>query len=102
MRTYKVEVARTAEMDIDELTDFLFTKLSREGAYRYLDIMGNEMQSLSVFADCFSVSRSKTILSVHPFARRMVSHNHKWNYIFHIEGNIVVIDRILKSAMIIS
>lgn len=58
------------------------------------------MQSLAVYADCFSESRSLTIKQVHPHARRMVSHNKKWSYVFHIEGDTVVIDRILKTKMI--
>ena len=37
---------------------------------------------------------------IHPQARRMVSHNKKWNYIFHIEDDIVIIDRIMPSKMI--
>ena len=38
---------------------------------------------------------------IHPQARRMVSHNKKWNYIFHIEDNIVVIDRVMPSKMVV-
>ena len=30
----------------------------------------------------------------------MVSHNRKFVYVFHIEDDVVVIDRILKSKMI--
>ncbi|MBQ7533439.1 MAG: hypothetical protein IJT45_07090 [Bacteroidales bacterium] len=39
--------------------------------------------------------RSKTIKMIHLQARRMVSHNKKWDYIFHIEEGIVVVDRIM-------
>lgn len=99
MKIYKVEVASSAEADVDELADFLFTKMSKEAAYRYLEIIGLEMKSLTVYADCFSESRSLTIKAVHPHARRMVSHNHKWNYVFHIEDDTVVIDRVLKSRL---
>lgn len=100
MRIYKVRVLQSAEADIDELADFLYEKLSREGAYRYLDSMRNEVMSLSVYTDCFSEAHSKTILSIHPKARRMVSHNHKWAYVFHIEGDTVFVDRILHSSLI--
>lgn len=100
MRIYKVKVHPSADEDIAELTDFLFEKMSREGGNRYLDAMGEEMRSLALFADCFAESRSKTVRNIHPRARRMVSHNHKWCYVFHIEGDTVVIDRVLKSTMI--
>ena len=101
MKTYKVRMLRSAEADIEELADFLFKTLSREGAYRYLDFMKQEVLSLSVYADCFSESHSKTVLSVHLKARRMISHNHKWVYVFHIEGDTVMVDRILHSSAII-
>ena len=100
MKTYKVIISKSANLDIDNLVDFLFTKLSREYSYHYIDIMIQETNSLSLFADCFSLSRSKVIKAIHPEARRMVSHNHKWNYIFHTEGNVVIIDRIVPSKMI--
>lgn len=102
MRTYKVRILNSAEADIEDLADFLFKNLSREGAYRYLDFMEQEVLSLSIYADCFSESHSKTIRSIHPKARRMVSHNHKWVYVFHIEGSTVMVDRILHSSAIIN
>ena len=99
MQIYKVEVDSAARLDVEELADFLFDNMSLEGAYKYLDTIGFEMQSLAVYANCFSESRSLTIKQVHPHARRMVSHNKKWVYVFHIEGDTVVIDRILKAKM---
>ncbi len=101
MKTYNVKVKRIAEKDIDSIADFLFDKLSPEGAYRYLDIVGQEIKSLSIYADCFSLSRSHTIQSIHPKARRMVSHNHKFVYVFHIEDDTVFLDRVMMGKMIV-
>ncbi len=39
MKTYNVRVMPSAEADIDDLADFLFETISKEGAYRYLDFM---------------------------------------------------------------
>jgi len=33
-------------------------------------------------------------------ARHMVSHNKKWTYIFHIEDDVVVVDRIRPAKLI--
>ena len=101
MKTYKVKVLQSAEADIDALADFLFENLSREGAYRYLDFMEQEVMSLSIYANCFAETRSKTIRAIHPNSRRMVSHNHKWVYVFHIEGDTVLVDRIIPSRSIV-
>lgn len=100
-KTYNVKVKKTAEKDIDSIADFLFDKLSPEGAYRYLDVIGQEIKSLSFYADCYTASRSRTIRSVHPKARRMVSHNHKFVYVFHIEDDTVMLDRVLIGKMIV-
>lgn len=100
MKEYKVEIDSSAREDIEELAEFLSTKLSLEGARRYLYSMIQEVLSLSVYADVYFKSRSKTIKIIHPQARRMVSHNKKWNYIFHIEDDVVVVDRIMPSKMI--
>jgi plasmid stabilization system protein ParE len=101
MRIYDVFVHLSAQADIDGIADFLFANLSQESAYKYLRTIGDEIKSLSVYADCFAESRSKTIRSIHPHARRMLSHNRKWNYIFHIENDFVILDRVLPSKMII-
>ena len=101
MKVYKIEIDSSAKEDIEELSDFLSTKMSLEGARRYLDTMIQEVLSLSVYADVFHKSRSKTIKMIHPQARRMVSHNKKWNYIFHLEDDIVIVDRIMPSKMIV-
>jgi plasmid stabilization system protein ParE len=101
MRLYrKVEIDPSADEDIDELYDYLVEVMSYDSARRYVLAMIDEVNSLVVYADCFAESRSATIRQVHPRARRMVSHNKKWVYVFYIEDDIVVVDRILKGKMI--
>ena len=46
------------------------------------------------------ISRYADIRAIHPRARRMVSHNRKWVYVFHIEDGVVVVDRIFPMKMI--
>ena len=100
MTVYKVEIDKSVLEDVDEIKRFLRSVMSREGAHKYIDALYGEMMSLSVFADCFAESRSQTIRLVHPHARRMVSRNCKYVYVYHLEGDVVVIDRILKAKMI--
>jgi len=40
-----------------------------------------------------------TLRQIHPKARRMVSHNRRWIYVFHIDGPFVIVDRILPAKM---
>jgi plasmid stabilization system protein ParE len=101
MTIYQVEIDESARNDLSNLLTFLKTVMSREGALRYIDVMVEEVQSLSLFAELYQQSRSMVIRKIHPTARRMLSHNRKWNYVFHIEDDTVVVDRILPSKMIV-
>ena len=100
MRVYKVIIDSEAERDIYEIYSYLKQVMSQYGANKYIDAMMTEVKLLSVYAWIFQKSKSQTILNIHPEARRMLSHNKKWNYIFHIEDEIVVVDRILASSTI--
>ena len=100
MKTYRVEIDPSAWADIEELTDWIRENMSLTGGDRYLDAMISEVYTLSVFADLYQVSRYADIRRYHPKARRMVSHNKKWVYVFHVEQDVVVVDRIVKSKLI--
>ena len=50
-------------------------------------------------ADLYRRTTSKTFLQIHPQARHMVSHNRRWDYVFHIEGELVIVDRIIPAKM---
>lgn len=99
MQVYEVRISREAYHDMGELRFFLDEMLSEEGAVRYANTMKEEIKSLSVYADCMSRTTSRTLLLIHPNARRMVSHNRRWMYIFHVEEDIVIVDRIIPSKM---
>jgi plasmid stabilization system protein ParE len=70
MKTYNVRVMPSAEADIDDLADFLFETISKEGAYRYLDFMRQEILSMSIYADCFAETHSNRLRAIHPKAKK--------------------------------
>jgi len=37
----------------------------------------------------------------HPKARRLITENRKWNIIYHIQGEFVVVDKIIPSSMMV-
>jgi plasmid stabilization system protein ParE len=100
MTTYKIRIDDSAESDLRHLFVFLINVMSRDGANLYIDMITNEVLSLSILANVYPPSRYADIRHYHPKARRMVSHNKRWVYIFHIEDDTVVVDRILPSKMI--
>lgn len=101
MTIYKVRMHHSALRDLDELELFLLSVMSRSGANKYIDMMMAEVESLSIFACLYRPSQMLDIRSCHPQARRMVSHNRRWVYIFHIEGDTVIVDRIRPAKTIV-
>ena len=100
MTIYNVRLHSSAMRDMDELEEYLKSVMSQIGANKYIDTMIAEVMSLSVFADLYRTSTKEDILQYHPQARRMVSHNKRWVYIFHIEDETVIVDRIRPAKLI--
>ena len=82
-----------------ELRRFLKDMMTVDGAIRYANNMREEIKMLALYADLYGKSTSMTLRQIHPEARRMVSHNRRWIYVYHIEENYVVVDRILPAKM---
>ena len=99
MQIYEVRMSLTAYSDMAQLRVFLKEMLSEEGAIRYANNMRAEIKMLSVYAECYGLSTSSTLRQIHPKARRMLSHNRKWLYVYHIEGSLVIVDRIIPAKM---
>lgn len=99
MQIYEVRISHGALLDMNELRVFLKTILSEVGAVRYANAMRDEIKSLSVYGSCMSRTTSQTLLAIHPDARRIVSHNRRWIYVYHFENEIVIVDRIIPSKM---
>ena len=82
-----------------ELRKFLKAMMTEEGAVRYANNMREEIKMLALYADLYGRSTSITLRQIHPEARRMVSHNRKWVYVYHIDGPYAIVDRILPALM---
>ena len=94
-----MRISQKARLDMVMLREFLNGLMSEEGAVCYANTMRAEIKLLSVCAECLSRSTSTTIQQIHPKARRMVSHNHRRIYVYHIEENIVIVYRIIPAKM---
>lgn len=99
MQLYKVRISHAARADMAELRKFLKEMMTEEGAIRYANNMRVEVKTLAFYANLYGRSTSKTLRKIHPEARRMVSHNRKWVYVYHIEGTFVIVDRILPAKL---
>ena len=99
MQIYEVRISHGARVDMAELRKFLKAMMTVEGATRYANNMREEIKMLTFYADLYGKSTSMMLRQIHPEARRMVSHNRRWIYVYHIEENFVVVDRILPAKM---
>ena len=99
MQIYEVRISHGARVDMAELRSFLKAMMTVEGAIRYANNMREEIKMLTFYADLYGKSTSMMLRQIHPEARRMVSHNRRWIYVYHIEENFVVVDRILPAKM---
>ena len=99
MQLFEVRISRAALQDIAHLRVFLLEMMSEDGAVRYANNMRAEIQMLSLYAPLYRKTTSRTLLQIHSEARRMVSHNRRWLYVFHIEEDFVIIDRIIPAKM---
>ena len=99
MKVFDVRISQEALNDMGALRLFLNSMMSEEGAVRYANAMRAEINSLSVYANFIARTSSKTLRQIHPDARRLVSHNRRWIYIYHIEEDVVIVDRIIPAKM---
>ena len=99
MRLYEVRIGNSARSDMDNLRAFLDGMLSLEGAVRYANTMRAEIKMLAILAECHRRTTSKSLKKIHPEARKMVSHNRKWIFVYHIEGSLAIVDRIIPAKM---
>ena len=99
MQLYKVRISLAARADMVELRKFLKAMMTEEGAVRYANNMRDEIKMLAFYANLYGRSTSITLRQIHPEARRMVSHNRKWVYVYHIDGPFAIVDRILPAKL---
>ena len=99
MQIYEVRISHDALQDMARLRTFLLEMMSEDGAVRYANNMRVEIKMLSLFAGLYGKTTSKTLLAIHPEARRMISHNRRWIYVFHIEESFAIVDRIIPAKM---
>ena len=90
MEAYKVKIYPTAKQDLLEIIDYLNT-LSSEAAYRYYDLLTEEIASLTHMPE--RCSRPRDLALAAKGYRYMVVENYL--VFFVVQGDVVQIRRIL-------
>lgn len=98
MNNYILNVKQEVYDDIENIRNFIITVGSKELALKYTQNLLSEIEDLTYLADTMQVSQWKTAKLYHPEARRLITKNRKWNIIYHIEDEFVVVDKIIASS----
>ena len=100
MKYYKVSVSKTVLAEIEEISDFIISISTPEHAIRYKNQLISEIATLSFWGGIINNSQWKTAKKCHPKAKRYITKNRKWNVIFHLDGDDVIVDKLIPSKMV--
>ena len=116
MKEYTVRILDTVFADIDDIANYIVEVSTPEHAAKYARELQADMKkvqwtfdseaenrpTLRYLAGIIPVSRYRSIRHYHPHAKQLRTRNKQLNIIFHIEGNLAIVDKILASKMIIN
>lgn len=102
MTEYTVKILDTVIADIDDLANYIVEVSTPEHAAKYARELQAEIMSLRYLAGIIPVSRYRYVRHYHPYAKQLRTRNKQLNIIFHVEGNLAIIDKIISSKMIIN
>ena len=100
MKSYRLVVTDNVWNNLAEITKYITSVASENLAMKYTDQLLDEIRELSnpLLADAMQFSQWQTAKQLHPQAKRLITKNRKWNIIFHIDGQFVVIDGIIATS----
>ena len=102
MKEYEVRILDIVFNDIDSIADYFVKVSTPEHAARYSRELQAEIMSLRYFAGIIPESRYRSVRQYHPHAKQLRTRNKQLNIIFHVEGDVAIVDKILASKMIIN
>ena len=101
MKINKVVYSKAAVDDLEEIVAYITSIYSLEAGLKYKERIQNDLEALAYSANAFTLSRYEMILRIHPEEKSLSIMNHRWTAIFHIDEDLVLVDRLLPSKMII-
>lgn len=98
MRKRRVVLTPDADADLDQIGEFVSSIYREESGIRFIKRIFLEIIPLSISAGAFPLSRFRTAREIHPEAKTIPIMKHRWTVVFHVEGDYVIVDRILPSS----
>ena len=100
MQTYKVVYSKATIDDINSVIAYIISIYRFESGLRYKQRIQSQIDALSYCADALPYSRRKMARKIHPKAKTLSIMNRRWTVVFHIDGDFVLVDRIIPSKLI--
>ena len=100
MKQYKVLYRDDVGAYLKELALIVSQQTSQDFAERYIQRLRSEVEELSFLAPMLPKSKYLLPLRFHKDAKTMTIGKRKLTVIFHIDGEYVIVDKILPSCMI--
>ena len=100
MREYRVIIEDDVEDYFINLLQFVAGNSTLDFALRYVKSIRQEIERLSYLAQMLPPSKYGIARLYHPEAKTTTIANRKLTVIFHIQGDYVIVDRIMPSCMI--
>jgi len=101
MKTYQVLIRKQVYLDLYEIASFIISKNSNYLAQSYLLMLYNEIKTLEYLADVIPDTKWVFISTRYHNCKSLVTKNKKWNIIFRIENDYVVVEKIIASKLIV-
>ena len=83
------------------MVDFICAQSTLDHALRYVERLKREVEELAYLADVLPATTYAIPRLFHPQANLMHTRSRKWSVVFHVDGEYVIVDRIIPSPMII-
>lgn len=97
MRIYQVIISYEVLSELDAVSKYIASIYRPESGHKYVNRVLGQLAALSYSADAYQYSRFTLAKAIHPKAKTITIINRKWTVIFHIDGEFVIVDRIIPS-----
>ena len=97
MRIYQVIISYEVLSELEAVAQYIASIYRPESGHNYANRILGQLAALSYSADAYQYSRFSLAKAIHPKAKTLTIINHKWTVVFHIDGDFVIVDRIIPA-----
>ena len=97
MHIYQVVISYEVLSELEAMAKYVASLYRPESGHKYVNRILGQLAALSYSADAYQYSRFALAKAIHPKAKTLTIINHKWTVVFHTDGDLVIVDRIIPA-----